>query len=78
MSLAEAKERRTEEAVSATSKLRAIAGRAEELKAELATARADAADKGRQLVEHRDEVCTYVRACVPSAREWLLSCWSMR
>lgn len=59
--LAEANGKRKEEAVGATSKLRAVVERAEELKVELATAREGAAEKERQLVEHRDEVC----ACVP-------------
>lgn len=61
--LIEANGRRKEEAAGATSKLRAIVERAEELKVELATAREGAAEKERQLVEHRDEVC----ACVSSS-----------
>lgn len=49
-------ERRKQEDLAAASKLRVIAGRAEELKAELVRARADSEEKGRQLIKHRHEV----------------------
>lgn len=47
---------RREEDAGATIKLRTAARQAEELKAELASAKSEAAEKARQLLRHRDEV----------------------
>lgn len=47
---------RREEDAGATIKLRSAARQAEELKAELARVKAEAAEKARQLIRHRDEV----------------------
>lgn len=59
-SLSEIHERRKQEDSAASSKLRAIAGRADELKEEVLKARAESAEKGRQLLKHRDEVCIVI------------------
>lgn len=55
-SLSEVRERRKEEDVAATGKLRVIAARADSMKAELLEVRAESEEKGRQLLKHRDEV----------------------
>lgn len=47
---------RREEEAGATIKLRTAARQVEELKAELASVKSDAAEKARQLIRHRDEV----------------------
>lgn len=53
---------RREEDAGATIKLRTAARQAEELKAELASVKSEAAEKARQLIRHRDEVHMFL-AC---------------
>lgn len=63
--LSDARERRQEEDAAAATKLRVIAGRADELKTALLEARAEIQEKDRQLTRHKEEVCV---SSGPSAR----------
>lgn len=56
--LSDARERRQEEDEAAATKLRVIAGRADELKTALLEARAEIQEKDRQLTRHKEEVRT--------------------